>query len=77
MFFLIPPTDDNLKRYEEWVLAGKHSDIFFGGIVEYCARFELAEGHTLFIPSGWIHAVYTRGTLTLFLVFLSHYSGLP
>ena len=23
VFFLIPPTDENLKKYEQWVLSGK------------------------------------------------------
>ena len=59
VFFLIPPTDKNLKEYEEWQLSGKQADVFFGDKVEHCERFELAAGNTFFIPSGWIHAVYT------------------
>jgi len=59
IFFLIPPTDDNLKRYEEWVLSGKQSQTFFGDLVEACSRIQLTAGNTFFIPSGWIHAVYT------------------
>lgn len=59
LFWLVPPTDDNLKKYEEWVLSGKQSDIFFGDIVENCGRFEIPQGGTFFIPSGWIHGVYT------------------
>lgn len=60
LFWLIPPTDENLKKYEEWILSGRQSEVFFGDLVENCGRFELCEGSTLFIPSGWIHAVYTR-----------------
>ena len=59
IFFLIPPTDENLKRYEEWVLSGKQSQTFFGDLVESCSRIQLTAGNTFFIPSGWIHAVYT------------------
>jgi F-box/leucine-rich repeat protein 10/11 len=59
VFWLIPPTDENLKKYEEWVLSGKQAEVFFGDTVERCARFELCAGSTFFIPSGWIHAVYT------------------
>lgn len=59
IFFLIPPTDENLKRYEEWVLSGKQSQTFFGDLVEACSRIRLLAGNTFFIPSGWIHAVYT------------------
>ncbi|XP_053226178.1 lysine-specific demethylase 2B isoform X1 [Podarcis raffonei] len=59
IFWLIPPTLQNLELYEEWVLSGKQSDIFLGDRVELCQRIELKQGHTFFIPSGWIHAVYT------------------
>ncbi len=58
-FWLIPPTLQNLELYEEWVLSGKQSDIFLGDRVERCQRIELKQGYTFFIPSGWIHAVYT------------------
>uniref|UniRef100_A0A803YQ45 Lysine demethylase 2B n=1 Tax=Meleagris gallopavo TaxID=9103 RepID=A0A803YQ45_MELGA len=34
-------------------------DIFLGDRVERCQRIELKQGYTFFIPSGWIHAVYT------------------
>ncbi|XP_031804390.1 lysine-specific demethylase 2B [Sarcophilus harrisii] len=59
IFWLIPPTWHNLELYEEWVLSGKQSDIFLGDRVEQCQRIELTQGYTFFIPSGWIHAVYT------------------
>uniref|UniRef100_A0A8C6YFD1 Lysine-specific demethylase 2B n=1 Tax=Naja naja TaxID=35670 RepID=A0A8C6YFD1_NAJNA len=59
IFWLIPPTLQNLELYEEWVVSGKQSDIFLGDRVELCQRIELKQGHTFFIPSGWIHAVYT------------------
>ncbi|XP_042220286.1 uncharacterized protein LOC121865035 isoform X3 [Homarus americanus] len=59
IFWLIPPTERNLQLYEQWVLSGKQSDIFFGDTVDKCARIELFQGNTFFIPTGWIHAVYT------------------
>lgn len=59
VFWLIPPTEKNLQLYEKWVLSGKQSAIFFGDNVEKCARIYLTAGNTFFIPSGWIHAVYT------------------
>ncbi|XP_070619428.1 lysine-specific demethylase 2B isoform X3 [Erythrolamprus reginae] len=59
IFWLIPPTLQNLELYEEWVVSGKQSDIFLGDRVELCQRIEVKQGHTFFIPSGWIHAVYT------------------
>lgn len=59
IFWLIPPTEKNLSLYQEWVLSGKQSDVFFGDMVEKCGRIALNAGMTLFIPTGWIHAVYT------------------
>lgn len=47
------------QAYEDWTLSGKQTDIFLGDIVEKCGRIVLAQGNTLLIPSGWIHAVYT------------------
>jgi len=59
VFWLIPPTPANLKAFEHWTMSGKQSDVFFGDLVERCGRVELEPGNTFFIPSGWIHAVYT------------------
>jgi F-box and leucine-rich repeat protein 10/11 len=59
VFWLIPPTEKNIQLYEKWVLSGKQSAVFFGDTVEKCARIYLTAGNTFFIPSGWIHAVYT------------------
>ncbi|KAL0117142.1 hypothetical protein PUN28_010170 [Cardiocondyla obscurior] len=59
IFWLIPPTEKNLTLYQEWVLSGKQSDVFFGDMVDRCGRISLTAGMTLFIPTGWIHAVYT------------------
>lgn len=59
IFWLIPPTEKNLTSYQEWVLSGKQSDVFFGDMVDRCGRISLTAGMTLFIPTGWIHAVYT------------------
>ncbi|CAL4086162.1 unnamed protein product, partial [Meganyctiphanes norvegica] len=52
IFWLIPPTERNLQLYEQWVLSGKQSDIFFGDTVDKCARVELESGYTFFIPTG-------------------------
>ncbi|XP_029823949.2 lysine-specific demethylase 2B isoform X2 [Ixodes scapularis] len=59
VFWLIPPTKRNFQLYEQWVLSGKQGDVFFGETVEKCDRVTLNEGDTFFIPTGWIHAVYT------------------
>ncbi|XP_060908954.1 lysine (K)-specific demethylase 2Aa isoform X2 [Labrus mixtus] len=59
VFWLIPPSPQNLELYENWVLSGKQGDVFLGDRVSDCQRIELKQGCTFIIPSGWIHAVYT------------------
>ncbi|KAL4711786.1 hypothetical protein ACJJTC_005955 [Scirpophaga incertulas] len=66
VFWLIPPTENNLQLYERWVLSGKQSDVFFGDTVEKCIRVHLQSGNTFFIPTGWIHAVYTPSDSLVF-----------
>jgi hypothetical protein len=59
VFYLIPPTDENLKKYEKWVMSSNQSEIFFGSQVKECYCITVKQGNTLFIPTGWIHAVLT------------------
>ncbi|XP_019362844.1 PREDICTED: lysine-specific demethylase 2B isoform X6 [Gavialis gangeticus] len=77
IFWLIPPTLQNLELYEEWVLSGKQSDIFLGDRVERCQRIELKQGYTFFIPSGWIHAVYTPVDSLVFGGNILHSFNIP
>ena len=52
VFWLIPPTPQNLELYENWVLSGKQGDIFLGDKTTDCQRIELKQGYTFMIPSG-------------------------
>ena len=54
VFWIIPPTEANLKTYENWTLSGKQGDVFFGDIVDKCGMITLEAGNTFFIPSGEI-----------------------
>ncbi|PYH47755.1 [Histone H3]-lysine-36 demethylase [Aspergillus saccharolyticus JOP 1030-1] len=58
-FFFIPPTDKHLKKYEEWCNSPAQDTTFLGDQTKECYRVDLAEGDTMLIPSGWIHAVWT------------------
>lgn len=49
VFWLIPPTEENLQLYEKWVLSGKQSDVFFGDTVEKCIRVHVSMPTNLFI----------------------------
>ncbi|KAG0740507.1 hypothetical protein G6F62_006965 [Rhizopus arrhizus] len=58
-FYLIEPTPKNLKKYQKWSSSPDQSVTFFGDLVKDCYSVELRAGNTMFIPTGWIHAVYT------------------
>uniref|UniRef100_A0A673BKR1 [histone H3]-dimethyl-L-lysine(36) demethylase n=1 Tax=Sphaeramia orbicularis TaxID=375764 RepID=A0A673BKR1_9TELE len=53
VFWLIPPTPQNLELYENWVLSGKQGDVFLGDRASDCQRIELKQGFTFIIPSGF------------------------
>ncbi|KAL6046274.1 Lysine-specific demethylase 2A [Balamuthia mandrillaris] len=59
IFFLMEPTEHNLQAYEDWLSSPNQHDVFLGDKTSKCYRLHLQAGNTLFIPSGWIHAVYT------------------
>jgi lysine-specific demethylase PHF8 len=60
LFYFIEPTQENLKKYEEWMNKENYTEIFFPDMIQSkCSAFLLNAGQTMFIPTGWIHAVYT------------------
>ncbi|GJQ09181.1 hypothetical protein GpartN1_g972.t1 [Galdieria partita] len=59
IFYLVRPTKKNLQTFERWTTSPFQSAIFFGDQVDECSWITVAAGNTFFIPSGWIHAVYT------------------
>ncbi|XP_053321260.1 lysine-specific demethylase 7A [Spea bombifrons] len=59
IFYLIKPTDENLALYESWSSSVTQSEEFFGDKVDKCYKCVVKQGHTLFVPTGWIHAVLT------------------
>ena len=59
-FYVVPPTAENLKSYESWMCDPGQGRVFFGDCCPGQARkLKVSQGETLFIPAGWIHAVYT------------------
>jgi lysine-specific demethylase PHF8 len=58
-FYLIEPNSENMDAYEKWNSLKNHSEIFLGDRVKNCYRFDIKAGNTIFLPTGWIHAVYT------------------
>ena len=59
VFYLIRPTDQNLELYRRWSMSSNQSETFFGDLVDRCYKCTVKQGQTLFIPTGWIHAVLT------------------
>ncbi|KAJ2954965.1 hypothetical protein O0L34_g3306 [Tuta absoluta] len=59
IFYLIPPTTTNLALYQQWSASNNQNERFFGDMVEWYGTAELTAGQTMFIPTGWIHAVLT------------------
>ncbi|KAJ1998166.1 JmjC domain-containing histone demethylation protein 1 [Coemansia thaxteri] len=58
-FYLIPPTPSNMRKYESWSKSPEQAVSLFAENVKQCFEVHLKAGHTLFIPAGWIHAVFT------------------
>ncbi|KAG8554568.1 hypothetical protein GDO81_003833 [Engystomops pustulosus] len=59
IFYLIQPTKTNLALFECWSSSSNQNEMFFGDQVDKCYRCPVKQGQTLFIPTGWIHAVLT------------------
>ncbi|XP_074990870.1 histone lysine demethylase PHF8 isoform X1 [Calonectris borealis] len=59
IFYLARPTGANLALFEAWSSSRNQGELFFGDQVDRCYRCPLRQGQTLFIPTGWIHAVLT------------------
>uniref|UniRef100_A0A3Q3BKY0 Histone lysine demethylase PHF8 n=1 Tax=Haplochromis burtoni TaxID=8153 RepID=A0A3Q3BKY0_HAPBU len=59
IFYLISPTPANLALFERWSSSSNQNEMFFGDQVDMCYKCSVKQGNTLFIPTGWIHAVLT------------------
>jgi len=66
VFWICPPTQHNIKVYEQWVKDGRPQEQFFGDMCDSCLRVDLPPGSTFFMPSGWIHAVFTVSDSLIF-----------
>uniref|UniRef100_A0A8C5TR40 JmjC domain-containing protein n=1 Tax=Malurus cyaneus samueli TaxID=2593467 RepID=A0A8C5TR40_9PASS len=59
IFYLARPSAANLALFEAWSSSRNRPELFFGDQVDRCFRCHVRQGQTLFIPTGWIHAVLT------------------
>jgi F-box/leucine-rich repeat protein 10/11 len=44
IFFMVPPTDHNLKLFEQWTKGGSQNQVFFGDICTGCSMVTLTVG---------------------------------
>ncbi|CCG80979.1 putative PHD finger and JmjC domain protein [Taphrina deformans PYCC 5710] len=58
-FLFIPPTSSNLHKYSDWCKSSNQGKTFLADQCKDTFKVELTAGDTMFIPSGWIHAVHT------------------
>ncbi len=56
---LAPNTPKNNATFEKWSTSEQQTSAFLGDSLEQCQRVVLRAGDTLFLPSGWPHAVST------------------
>jgi hypothetical protein len=63
--YFIPPTIENLEKYENWYTEDNVKEVFFGDLVSDCFKLKIVAGNVLAIPSGWIHAMYARANSVL------------
>ena len=60
LFYVLPPTKANLRKFEDWSCSAAQSALFFPDVAPGpCMRVHLKAGDTFLIPPGWIHGVYT------------------
>ncbi|KAG9003942.1 JmjC domain-containing histone demethylation protein 1 [Tulasnella sp. JGI-2019a] len=59
VFYFIRPTKSNLAAYEKWSGSEMQATTWLGDLVDEVIKVELTQGNTMFIPTGWIHAVHT------------------
>ncbi|KAI3629953.1 hypothetical protein MIR68_011388 [Amoeboaphelidium protococcarum] len=59
-FVMIPPAEHNLRIYEQWCTSADQSSVYFADLVQDVHKITITAGDTMFIPAGWIHAVYTH-----------------
>ena len=77
VFWLIPPTEKNLKIYEKWILSGQQARFFLPDLVDDCQMICLKQGWTFMLPSGWIHGVYTTKDSIVFGGNFLHSFNIP
>ena len=56
--YLVPPTEENLKIYEERAKINNFDNRFFGDLANACYKLVTRENEFVIIPGGWIFSSY-------------------
>lgn len=70
---LIPPTEDNLRGFEDWKRSSEPpaARVFLAEHVDHCIRCVVSKASTLFIPSGWMYALFSEQGCAFYSGFFS------
>lgn len=60
IFYLVPPTEYNLRLFEDH-LTKNHRNVFFAAKAEGACKVTVVEGEAIFVGPRWIHLVETIG----------------
>ena len=63
--------------YEKWAATPNNTEIFLSDQVNKCYICELKEGNTIFLPTGYIHAVFTPSDSIVFGGNFEHSYNIP
>ncbi|RZF32794.1 hypothetical protein LSTR_LSTR011440 [Laodelphax striatellus] len=77
IFYLIKPTPSNVALYQRWMTSSTQYETFFADQVDSCYECTIRAGNTLFIPTGWIHAVLTPQDTLVFGGNFVHSLSIP
>jgi len=73
VFYFIRPTPANLAAYERWSGTELQNNSWLGDMVDEVVKVTLHPGNTMFIPTGWIHAVVCAIILVVRVVLIFYY----
>ncbi|KAF1329480.1 hypothetical protein FI667_g5775, partial [Globisporangium splendens] len=69
--YLIPPTAHNLRTFQHWRRSPERTRVFLAQQVDQCIQCVVSKASTLFIPAGWISAIFSPHACSFYMGFFS------
>lgn len=71
--FLVAPTHENYRSFEDWkcTVEPAPARVFLAERVDHCIRCVVSKNSTLFVPAGWMFAIYSERGCSFFSGFFS------